>query len=205
MRVINLTSSEGMAYSSNVYLVLGNWSGVKDVNTLVDVGNDPLVIDRIRISPTGLGKKAVDQVILTHAHFDHITLLPRIRDLFDPRVYAYSAVTGPDALLEDGQRLHCGDRTFEVIHTPGHSEDSICLYCEEEAVLFAGDSPVVVRSTDNSYEERYLHALERIARKRINTIYFGHGKPIYEGAQALLYQSLENLMAGSLCPKRPNP
>ena len=193
MRVINLTSSEGMSYSSNVYLILGNWSGIKDVNTLIDVGNDASVIDRIRISPTGLGKKTVDQVILTHGHFDHTTLLPKIRELFNPQVYAFSVSSGADTLVQDGQMLHCGDRQLEVIHAPGHSEDSICLYCEEEGVLFAGDSPVVIQTADNSYEERYIHALERIARKRVNTIYFGHGKPIFEGAQALLLQSLKNL------------
>jgi glyoxylase-like metal-dependent hydrolase (beta-lactamase superfamily II) len=193
MRIINLTSNEGMAYSSNVYLILGNWSEIKDVNTLVDVGNDPAVIDRIRIAPTGLGKKTVDQVILTHGHFDHTTLLPTVRDLFRPKVYAYSASTGADTVLTDGQTLRCGDRMFQIIHMPGHSEDSICLYCEEEGVLFAGDSPLIIRSVDSSYDERFVRTLEQLTRKKINTIYFGHGKPIYAGARDLLIQSLRNL------------
>jgi len=193
MRVIRLRGREDV-YSSNVHLVLGDWSGMEDVNTLVDVGRDPAVIKSIDEAPTGVGKRKVDQVVLTHSHFDHAELLPVIRELFQPAVYAYSpAVEGVDHLLSDGDSLVLGDRTFEVIHTPGHTDDSICLYGERDGVLFVGDAPLLINSVDGTYQAGFIRALERLCSKRIRRIYFGHGKPLLEGCDARLRASLRNV------------
>lgn len=40
----------------------------------------------------------------------------------------------------DGDRIKLGDRSLHVIHTPGHSDDSIMLYDEANKILFTGDS-----------------------------------------------------------------
>jgi len=45
-----------------------------------------------------------------------------------------------DSRLNDGDLLHIGDLEFKVIHTPGHTKGGICLYCEEEKMLFSGDT-----------------------------------------------------------------
>jgi len=185
-----LFDPQSNVYSCNAYLIRGDWNTMGDVNTLVDVGRDPGVIERIRGTYTGVGKRGVEQVILTHEHFDHAGLLADIREIFHPVVYAHSGLVGVDHILQDGQFLHCGDRMFEVIYTPGHSNDSVCLYCEEEGVLFAGDTPVVVRSADSSYERDFVEALERLCRKRVRAIYFGHGEPVMQDGQALLCASL---------------
>jgi glyoxylase-like metal-dependent hydrolase (beta-lactamase superfamily II) len=118
-----------MVYSCNVHLVQGNGHALTDMNTLVDVGSDPSAVDRILHQPTGGDKRLVEQVILTHSHFDYLAILELVREKVEPAVYARSASLAPDFMLEDGQRLICGDCEFEVICTPGHSEDSICLYC----------------------------------------------------------------------------
>lgn len=196
MRIINLTESKSMIYSSNVYLILGDWSAIQDVNTLIDVGNNPAIVNAIRNAPTGVGKFAIERVILTHGHFDHTALLPLIRAQFNPRVYAHPAFTDADIALQDGAQLGCGDRTVQVIFTPGHSEDSICLYCEQEGVLFVGDTPVVIRSDEGTHEKRFVDALARLCQKRVQAIYFGHGEPILNGAQAVLLESLKNVRRG---------
>lgn len=196
-----MTDHKSKIYSCNVYLVRGDWNAIGDVNTLIDVGSDPAVSDRLRAMPTGVGKKPVEQVILTHGHFDHATLLPAIREAFDPMVYAHSAFVGVEGILEDGQTLSCGDRIFEVIYTPGHSSDSICLYCERDSVLFTGDLPVVIRSTDGSYEPAFVRALERLCRKNVETIYFGHGEPVPGGGKALICASLDNVRRALLTAK----
>jgi glyoxylase-like metal-dependent hydrolase (beta-lactamase superfamily II) len=41
--------------------------------------------------------------------------------------------------LEDGEILDLGNRTLEVMHTPGHTPDSICLLDKEDRLLFTGD------------------------------------------------------------------
>jgi glyoxylase-like metal-dependent hydrolase (beta-lactamase superfamily II) len=197
MRILNLTDPKSMIYSSNCFLILGDWSGMDDINTLVDVGNDPAIVERILAAPTGVGKKTIEQVILTHNHFDHTGVLPRLRYVFDPVVYAHSRFIEPDFILEDGQHFKCGDRTFEVIHTPGHSDDSICLYCQTDGVLFVGDTPVVIRATDATYDPRFVQALERLCSKDVRAIYFGHGDSITVGANIVLNESLENIRRAS--------
>lgn len=41
--------------------------------------------------------------------------------------------------LREGDQLRVGDLVFDVMHTPGHTEGSVCLYDERHAVLLAGD------------------------------------------------------------------
>jgi len=45
-----------------------------------------------------------------------------------------------DLLLEDGMKLDLGPWGAEVVHTPGHTDGSICLYDERGRLLFTGDS-----------------------------------------------------------------
>jgi glyoxylase-like metal-dependent hydrolase (beta-lactamase superfamily II) len=204
MQIMNLTDPRGMVYSSNVYLIHGDWNAIEDVNCLVDVGNDASVIGQIRKMPAGIGKKAIEQVILTHSHFDHVALLPKIREIFNPVVYAYSAFAGADVVLQDGQKLHCGDRELEVIYTPGHSDDSICLYCEADGALFVGDTPVIIWSAEGSYDERFVRALARLCERDVRAIYFGHGNPVTEDAQTVLLESLKNVRQAMGREPRPD-
>lgn len=196
MRITNLTNPRTQAYSSNVYLLRGDWNALDDVNTLIDVGNDPSIIDAIWEMSTGVGKRRIQQVILTHGHFDHAANLLAIREAFDPVVYAHSAFVDADCTLRDGQRLRCGDRTCEVIYTPGHSNDSISLYCEGERVLFVGDTPVLIRSPDATYAGSFVRGLERLCARDVETIYFGHGEPVTHGCNRRLSQSLQLVRGG---------
>lgn len=195
MRIVILESS-GQIYTSQVYLVLGGASRLEDVNTLVDVGQDPAILASLERAPTGVGKWAVEQVVLTHNHSDHCALLPRIREAFHPKVYAFSPhVDGVDCLLRDGDTIRMGDQNFEVIHMPGHSSDSICLYNEAEGVLFAGDSPLLITSPAGTHEAGFLAALAKICARDVRRIYFGHGGPLMEGCNERLRESL-NMAAG---------
>lgn len=181
-------------YTSNVHLVLGNYNAMADVNTLVDVGRDPLIIERIYETPTGVGKQRIEQVVLTHSHYDHAEALPLIRETFNPIVHAASAtLKGVDHVLKGGESLKLGDRMFEVIYTPGHSHDSICLYCEQEQTLFAGDTPLIIQSPGGTYEEGYIHGLEKLCRRNISTIYFGHGEPLLKDCNRKLRNTLMNV------------
>ena len=103
MRIVTLENS-GKFYTSQVYLVLGNASRLEDVNTLVDTGQDPAILASVARAPTGVGKWPVEQVVLTHNHSDHCALLPRVREAFHPKVFAFSPNTdGVDSLLRDGE------------------------------------------------------------------------------------------------------
>ncbi len=191
MRIVTLENS-GQVYTSQVYLVLGTANRLEDVNTLVDVGQDPAILASVGRASTGIGKWPVEQVVLTHNHSDHSALLPRVREAFHPKVLAFSPNTeGVDGLLHDGDTVKMGDEYFDVIHTPGHSSDSVCFYNRAAGVLFAGDTPVVNASATGTYEPEFLAALEKVCARDVRVIYFGHGAPLLAGCNARLRRSLE--------------
>lgn len=189
MKVICLRGNSKI-YCCNAYLVLGSWNRLEDVNTLVDVGTDGYVINEIETVSTGVGKKPVEQVILTHGHFDHAGGLAALIERYHPRVYAFTRIMGVNNLVADGQTLRLGDRDFEIIHTPGHSSDSICLYCAEERVLFSGDTPLKIKTPGGSYQSEFVSSLEKITYRKIDTIYFGHDNPVTEGAGEIIRNTL---------------
>jgi len=196
VRVLTLANS-GQVYTSQVYLVLGATSRIEDVNSLVDVGQDPTVLASIERAPTGIGKWPVEQVVLTHSHSDHCALLPRVREMFHPKVFAFSPnIDGVDCLLRDGDTIKMGDGSFEVIHTPGHSSDSICLYNAAEGILFAGDSPLLITSPTGTYEAGFLAALQKLCARDVRRIYFGHGASLTERCNERLRES-QRMATGS--------
>ena len=192
MRVTELKRNP-KTYTCNAYLVLGDWNRLEDVNTLVDVGVDGFIIDEIEKLATGCGKKPVDQVILTHNHFDHAGGISAIKGKYGCRVFAHSKGDEVDELLKDGRIIRLGDRNFEVIHAPGHSNDSICLYCPEERVLFSGDTTLRIMTAEGSFTPGFIKVLERIRRLDIDVIYSGHDEPVRKDARNMIESSLANV------------
>lgn len=181
-------------YTSNVYLLLGDWKRIEDLNTLIDVGSDPSIIETLETTPTGVGKNKIDQVILTHGHSDHTAVLPQIVETYRPVVMAFSHhIDGVNRILKNGDVIRAGDALLEVIHTPCHTEDSICLYNPDTGALFVGDTPIIVQTTDASYERRFYEALKSICYRKVNIIYFGHGEPLRHHVSDRLFESLRNV------------
>ena len=199
MHITSLQSG-GRVYTSNAYFITGTWNRIEDINTLVDTGKDPQLLKSLDQARNGVGKRRLEQVVLTHSHYDHIELLPQIATLFSPVVFAFTeGLQGVTHILQDGQRLIFGDEEFEVLHTPGHSSDSACFYCPTDKVLFSGDTPLIINSPEGSYQEAFLCALERLCRLDIRSIYFGHGAPLLTGCNERLRLSLNTALAGKRC------
>ncbi|MBF0545025.1 MAG: MBL fold metallo-hydrolase [Candidatus Riflebacteria bacterium] len=178
MKIIELETNPGK-YSCKCYLILGSWNAITDVNTVVDVGTDAYFLNDMEKINTGVGKKAIQQVVLTHCHFDHSGGLKKVKDRYQPKVLAYNKIEGVDEMLVGGETLKMGDGFFDVIHFPGHSQDSLCFYCQAERTLFAGDTQLVIRSPGGSFLESYLHAFLKLVALPIEKIYFGHDKPLF--------------------------
>ena len=108
---------------------------------------------------------SVKYVVNTHAHFDHVRangpLLEKLRSVQEvpPQLVAHAeavpalaqgggaALFGfrvvpspkPDWVIGEGDVLRLGAHAFQVMHTPGHSQGSVSLYCAAEDVIFVGD------------------------------------------------------------------
>ncbi len=99
-------------------------------------------------------------ILLTHGHFDHMLAAKECSNHFNIEIYAHeeevellangsynlsalwstSMGISADKLVKDGDKLQLCGFDLQVIHTPGHTPGSVCYYCEEEHVLFSGDT-----------------------------------------------------------------
>jgi hydroxyacylglutathione hydrolase len=86
----------------------------------------------------GEGMK-VKYVCATHGHFDHVETMEALASELGAATVAFDgSELRPQIGVRDGSSLRLGERVVEVIHTPGHTEDSVCYY--DGAHLFTGDT-----------------------------------------------------------------
>jgi len=192
MKIISLKKNS-TNHSCNSYLIFGDWNRSDDVNTIIDPGIDDYVIKEIEHLSSGLGIIPVSQIILTHNHSDHAKSIKAVKERFNARVLAFSHWPGVDELIRDGQLVKAGDQVLEVLHTPGHSPDSICLYAPSEKALFSGDTRLRVVMPGEKHPQEYIDGLMKIACRDTQRIFPGHESPITSGCQEMLLQTVRNL------------
>ncbi len=195
---VSLLKGNPTVYSANSYLIRGDWNKLDDINTLIDAGTDGSILEELESISTGVGKRRVEQIILTHEHFDHSGGAKIFKELYKSTVLAYNKLPYVDVKVYDYMDVRLGDRDGVILYTPGHSNDSICIYCEEEQVLFSGDSPIFIKSPGGSYSAYFVDVLKRLARLKIKTIYSGHDNPITEQAEEIIRNSLNNVLASKI-------
>lgn len=201
MIVRNLTKGSEI-YTSNAYFCSVYATGSERAdreNTgiwsmLIDTGCDPRILSELKKIENSTGHQPVSVVILTHSHYDHTKVLREIRAQWKVKTYAFSSyIEGIDQIVTNGEQILTDGYTFDLIHVPGHSTDSLCIFCREEGFLFSGDTPLVIWGTDGTYELPFVRAFERLVSLDIKTIYPGHGDPVTGDCNQMLKTSLRNL------------
>ena len=190
---VTLFKKNPKVYTCNSYLICGNWNALDDVNTLIDTGTDDFIYSELQNISTGLGKQRVEQIILTHEHFDHSAGLHHFINHYHPTVIALSQSLAITHKAYDGQKIRVGDRDAEILLTPGHSSDSICVYVPEEKTLFSGDTPLSIKTTGGTYTKDYLKSLERLVALDISIIYSGHDYPVMKNGNELIEMTYKNV------------
>lgn len=103
-----------------------------------------------------------------------------------------------DEPVGEGVRLACGDRTLEIIATPGHSSCSIAVYIPEEQALAASDAGGIpfggnVFAAANANFDQYQNSLAKMARYPVKVHMAEHyGAMTDEDARAFLPRSIES-------------
>jgi glyoxylase-like metal-dependent hydrolase (beta-lactamase superfamily II) len=87
----------------------------------------------------------VRRVLETHGHWDHIQAVPAMREAgYEVAVTALDAPrlkeVGYDVFLDDKEVVEVGRLRLDAIHTPGHTEGSICFRVAGSPILFSGDT-----------------------------------------------------------------
>jgi glyoxylase-like metal-dependent hydrolase (beta-lactamase superfamily II) len=195
---VTLFKKNPIVYSCNSYLISGTWNTLKDVNTLIDTGTDNFIFQELQTLSTGVGKRRVEQIILTHEHFDHSGGLPILIENYNPKIIALSESMPYTHKASEGMEVMVGDRLAQIFLTPGHSSDSICIYIPEEKMLFSGDTPLFIKSPGGTYMKEYIAALELLLSLDITTIYSGHDYPIDKNARKILLTSYENVLKSEI-------
>ena len=129
------------AYAENAYCI--------DGELLIDPGDDLPTLARLA--------GGIKAILLTHGHFDHMLAAEELQKRTGVPVYVHpldapmlsdaslSAYNPEVSSLPQPGHIACTAYPeslfgFRVLHTPGHTPGSVCLYHEGEKVLFSGDT-----------------------------------------------------------------
>ena len=170
---------------------------VGDEIALIDVGTATNeIIDFVKSN-----SEKIKYILLTHDHFDHIGGVETVLKYCNAKVCIHKMDTSglvdssfslcgmvglsqptisPDISLDNGDELPLGDTKIKVIHTPGHTDGSVCYLIDD--VLFSGDTLFFesVGRTDfvTGDSAQLMASLKKIvALSGVSKVYTGHGEP----------------------------
>jgi len=189
---------------SNIY-ILGD--------TVIDAGTG-FNFTRLQDFLNVMKKKLDDfgHVINTHAHFDHVggngflfnaavSIHEDDADVVESGDTEMSLAGFFDGKLKprrvarklkEGDIVNAGGAEIEVIHTPGHTPGSICLYDKATKTLYSGDTVFAdgVGRTDTPGGDpaALQESLKKLAKLSVDRIMPGHGQPVLSGGTKVIAQ-----------------
>jgi len=199
----------GYEFSSNIYVVTGTYLSI------VDPGNDYTAF--IELFARGYRPSDVKKIVLTHGHRDHamgvfdlLRSYPTLMENggFELILHEASPQEIKDMVRKSGCRvtevrggetLEISGLDWEVIHTPGHTIDGICLYHPPSKTVFSGDTvlPHAMVEPDEHAGGRldyYLFGVRALLGKDIENVLPGHGFPVVSSGRKVIEETYEGLM-----------
>lgn len=181
---------------------------IADTNThnacIIDPGDEPERISEY-IDANDLRPACI---IFTHAHYDHVCAARELKEKYHAgtAMHADDMITydetkrlcmtwgydqedfpRPELFLHDGDIIRVGDLSFSVIHTPGHTPGSICLF--GNGLLVTGDT--LFRGSAGRTDlpggsgKHLLHSLKRLVQlPYLTRVVCGHGEETTIGIEA---------------------
>lgn len=213
MEVISLTLGQ---LSTNCYIIPTQMNRA----IVIDPACDAEVITST-LNQHGLN---LSLIILTHGHFDHFMAVNELvrnkavpvyvhkdddKCLSNMQYSLYSAFSNGTSFIPakstnfmyDTDKIRLDNVELIAIHTPGHSEGSVCLFSRPDKIMFCGDTIFKgsIGNTDHPYGnfKQIMDSLERI--KKLNTdftLYPGHGpitKFSYELSHNIYFTGLQDI------------
>lgn len=174
---------------NNVWLV-----GDDHEVVVIDAAHDPAAI------LAAVGERRLSAIICTHGHNDHINAAPQVAEAKGAPIMLHQGDevlwrmiypgTRADADLGDEQVVEIAATPLRVLHTPGHSPGSVCLYAPALGTVFSGDTLFHggPGATGRSYSD-YDTIIASIRGKLLGlppetVVRTGHGEDTTIGAEA---------------------
>ncbi|MGW0004214.1 MBL fold metallo-hydrolase [Nocardia grenadensis] len=173
--------------ANNIWLV-----GDDDEVLIIDAAHDAQPI------LAAVAGRRVTAVVCTHAHNDHVTVAPTLSAATGAPIFLHPdddvlwQQTHPGVEyrpLADGEVFRVGGAELRVLHTPGHSPGSCCLYFGASGEVFSGDTlfeggPGATGRSYSDYPTILASINERLfALPEQTVVHTGHGPDTTLGAE----------------------
>ncbi|MDP2044579.1 MAG: MBL fold metallo-hydrolase, partial [Deltaproteobacteria bacterium] len=202
---------EEAGMSCNVYVL-------NEGRTLIDAGNYYGMLHELSQE---FDISLLEQVFITHCHFDHVGGMGELFDWSKPKVYGHmdtlpyinfrnvpfmqimekSGRIDQVVMLRGGERIPVGPYLLEVIPTPGHTKGDICLYEHHNRILFSGDTAFPSSPTENILADadkqlgnmdQQVASLARLVPYDVDFLLPVHGMPVFsDGGDHILNAYIE--------------
>ncbi len=153
------------------------------------------------LKATGIRPADVSLILHTHGHADHFGLnflFPRARiamhradaskinlgghEFACSQFFPGTRLPKISLFLEEDQEIDLGSLKLRIIHTPGHTEGSVCFYLESKKALFSGDTlfSAGFGRTDlpSGSGEKMAQSLKKLQKIAFSLLLPGHGPPL---------------------------
>ncbi|CAG8542336.1 1038_t:CDS:2 [Paraglomus occultum] len=187
-RILGLNPGSFTLQGTNTYLI-----GTGKSRILLDTGEGKPSYLTLLASTLSLHQLTISDIVLSHFHLDHVGGVSDIISYYGsnnlplPRIHKYPHAEDKFKCqpLEDGQVIKTEGATLRVVTTPGHTEDHIAFFLEEERTIFSGDCVLGQGTTVFTDLKAYMDSLLKMKSLQPTKIYPGHGPVVQDAISKL--------------------